>query len=109
VGDGAVSIIEEMQRDQESIHHYHSLEIMDSWCRAGGSLDELHDTLAFWRKCEVVTQGRAGGLVLWCHLAEVAEELIEEAKAALRAGRLEELAHRWWPEGVPGQPAHAPW
>ena len=104
-----MSIIGEMQRDQESLHDYHALEIIDSWCRAGGSLDELHETLAFWPKCEMVALGRAGGLVLWCHLAEVAEELIEEAKAALRAGRLEELARTWWPEGVPGRTAKVSW
>jgi hypothetical protein len=98
-----------MQRDLESLHDFHTLEILDSWCRAGGSLDELHDTLAFWPKCEAVALGRAGGLVLWCHLAEVAEELIEEAKAALRAGRLEELARRWWPEGVPGRTSKVSW
>jgi hypothetical protein len=100
-----MSIIGEMQRDQESLHDYHALEVIDSWCRAGGSLEELHETLAFWPKCEKVAFGRAGGLVLWCHLAEVAEELMEEAKTALRAGRIEELVQRWWPEGVPGRNA----
>ena len=85
------------------------MEIIDSWCRAGGSLDELHETLALWPKCEMVALGRAGGLGLWCHLAEVAEELIEEAKAAARAGRLEELARTWWPEGVPGRTAKVSW
>jgi hypothetical protein len=105
----AVSIIEDMERDQESIQEYHSLEIMDTWCRAGGSLDELHDTLAFWPKCEAVARRRAGVQVLWCHLAEVAEELMGEAKAALRAGRVEELARTWWPEGIPGQAANLRW
>jgi hypothetical protein len=94
-----------MQRDQESLHDYHSMEIIDSWCRAGGSLAELHETLAFWTKCEVVARRRAGVEVLWCHIAEVAEELMDEAKAALRAGRTEELARSWWPEGVPGRQA----
>ena len=99
-----MGIVQDMQRDQESLHDYHSLEIVDSWCRAGGSLAELHEALAFWPKCEAVARRRAGVKVLWCDLAEVAEELIEEAKAALRSGRLEELARSWWPEGVPGRP-----
>ena len=102
-----MSIVDEMQRDRESIQDFHSLEIMDTWCRAGGSLEELHDTLAFWPKCEEVALRRAGGLVLWCHIAEVAEELIVEAKAALRADRLDDLARTWWPQGVPGQTANA--
>jgi len=89
-----------MKRDHECIHDYHSMEIIDTWCRAGGSLDELHDTLAFWPKCEAVARQRAGVNVLWFHYAEAAEELIVEAKAALRARRLEELARTWWPEGV---------
>jgi hypothetical protein len=104
----AVSIIEEMERDQASIQDYHSLEIIDAWCRAGGSLDDMHDTLAFWPKCEAIARQRAGAVVLWCNLAEAAEELLDEARAALRAGRLEELAREWWPGGVPGRPAEGP-
>lgn len=96
-----MSIIVEMEQDQASIQGYHTLEIMDAWCRAGGSLDELHDTLAFWPKCEAIARQRAGVVVLWCNLAEAAEELLEEAKAALRAGRLDELARDWWPRGLP--------
>jgi hypothetical protein len=96
-----MSIIDEMQRDQESIQEYHSLEITDDWCRAGGSLSDLHETLAFWSKCELIARQRAGVEVLWCHLAEAAEELLVEAKAALQAGRLEDLARTWWPEGMP--------
>jgi hypothetical protein len=103
-----VSIIEEMERDQASIHEYHFLEIMDGWCRAGGSLDDLHDTLAFWPKCEAIAQQRAGAVVLWCNLAEAAEELLDEAKAALRAGRLEELARAWWPRGLPRETRELP-
>jgi hypothetical protein len=103
VEEVAVSIIDEMQRDQESIHAYHAMEIIDEWCRAGGSLQDLHETLAFWPKCEAIARRRAEVQVLWCHLAEVAEELMDEAKAALRAGRLEELARTWWPEGAPVQ------
>jgi hypothetical protein len=100
-----MSIIEEMERDQESIQDYHSLEILDTWCRAGGTLDDLHDTLAFWPKCQAVARARAEAEVLWCDFAEAAEELMLEARAALRAGRLEDLARAWWPEGVPGQKA----
>ena len=98
------SIIEDMERDHQSIQNYHSLAIIDDWCRAGGSLADLHDCLAFWAKCEVIARRRAGAEVLWFHLAEAAEELMVEAKAALRDGRLHELAQAWWPEGVPGQP-----
>jgi hypothetical protein len=100
-----VSIIEEMERDQESIQDYHSLEILDTWCRAGGTLDDLHDVLAFWPKCEAVARARARATaeLLWCDLAEAAEELMLEARSALRAGRLEQLARAWWPEGPPGQ------
>jgi hypothetical protein len=104
-----VSIIEEMERDQESIQEYHSLEILDTWCRAGGTLDDLHDTLAFWPKCEAVARSRAGAEVLWCHLAEAAEELMHEARTALRAGRLEELARAWWPDGPPRAKQSAGW
>jgi hypothetical protein len=100
-----MSIIEEMERDQESIQDYHSLEILDTWCRAGGTLDDLHDTLAFWPKCQAVARARAAAEVLWCDFAEAAEELMLEARAALRAGRLEDLARAWWPEGVPGPKA----
>jgi len=103
-----MSIIEEMQRDQESIQEYHCLEITDAWCRAGGSLDDLHETLGFWPKSEAIARQRAGVETLWCHIAEAAEELLDEAKAALRAGRLEELARAWWPEGVPGGSVKVP-
>ncbi len=98
-------IITEMQHDRQSTQRYHSLEILNTWCRAGGSLDDLIDTLAFWPKCEVIARQRAGVNMLWCHTAEAAEELLVEAKAALRAGRLEELARTWWPQGLPGHPA----
>ena len=98
------TIIGDMQRDHQSIQDYHSLAIIDDWCRAGGVLADLFEFLAFWPKCEAIAQRRAGVEVLWYHRAEAAEELMAEAKAALRAGRLEELARTWWPEGVPGQP-----
>jgi hypothetical protein len=99
-----VSIIDEMQRDQESIQAYHSLGLIEEWCRAGGSLADLNDRLAFWPKCEALAWRRAIAAGLWTHLAEAAEELMAEAKAALRADRLEDLAQAWWPEGVPGRP-----
>jgi hypothetical protein len=95
------SIIDEMQRDRECIGGYHQLAIVDAWCRAGGSLEEMHDLLAFWPKCAAVARQQAGAEMLWCHFAEAAEELLAEAKAALRSRRLEELARAWWPEGVP--------
>jgi len=97
------SIIGEMQRDHESTQDYHSLEIVDDWCRAGGALADLYDALAFWPKCEAIARLRAGAEVLWFQRAEAAEELLAEAKAALRAGRLEELSRAWWPEGLPGR------
>lgn len=103
-----MSIIVDMQRDRECIQEYHQLEILDAWCRAGGSLVDLNDTLAFWLKCEAIARQRADAEVLWYHRAEAAEELLDEAKGALRAGRLEELARSWWPERVLRQPAEAP-
>jgi hypothetical protein len=96
-----MNIIGEMQQDQESIQDYHALEITEDWCRAGGSLADLHDVLAFWPKCAAIARERADVEVLWYHLAEAADELIVEAKRALRAGRVEDLARAWWPEGVP--------
>jgi hypothetical protein len=92
-----------MQRDQESIRDYHSLEIVDAWCRAGGTLEDLHGTLAFWTKCEALAWQRVGATLFWSYFAEAAEELMAEAKVALRADRVEELAQVWWPGGVPGR------
>jgi hypothetical protein len=95
-----MSICRDMQDDQEIIQEYHCLDIINEWCCAGGTIPELYDTLAFWAKCESIARQRAGVDMLWYHLAEAAEELLVEAKAALRAGRLEGLARAWWPERV---------
>lgn len=103
-----MSIIEDMNIDHQCVEDYHCLEIIDAWSRAGGSVDDLFDLLAFWPKCTAIAQQRAGVNVLWCHVAEAAEELLDQAKAALQAGRLQELACAWWPEGVPGASAQAP-
>jgi hypothetical protein len=93
-----------MQDDLEMIQEYHCLGIIDEWCCAGGTIADLYDTLAFWSKCEAVARQRAGAEMLWCHLAEAADALLVEAKAALRAGRLEELSRAWWPERVSSRP-----
>ena len=95
------SIIDEMRRDRECIGGYHQLAIVDAWCRAGGTLEEMHDLLAFWPKCAAVARLQAGDEMLWYHFAEAAEALLAEAKAALQSRRLEELARAWWPAGVP--------
>jgi hypothetical protein len=95
------SIIDDMRRDRECIGGYHQLAIVDAWCRAGGTLEEMHDLLAFWPKCAAVARLQAGDEMLWYHFAEAAEELLAEAKAALQSRRLEELARAWWPAGVP--------
>jgi hypothetical protein len=93
-----------MQDDQESIQEYHCLDIIDEWCCAGGTMSDMYDILDFWKKCEAIARQRAGVDMLWCHLAETAEDLLVEAKLALRDGRLEELAQTWWPGRVLRRP-----
>jgi hypothetical protein len=78
----------------------------DQWLASGGTPEQWED-LKLWELAEQFASARSQGTpeVLGLEIMKAADELMAEALAALKAGKLPELKDKWFPS--PGSSDHS--